>query len=98
MIPEHLLADKNWRGMLYILTNSDNLTRAVSPHIDLEECSVDFPAIKRISKPWSNAEKFLLNLAMHLFSEQYKVNLSDMDLLDTYNKEIALKAIRLRFG
>ena len=51
-----------------------------------------------ITKPWSSEEKFMLALALHLFNENNKLpNLSDMDLLDSVNKEIALKAIIYRY-
>jgi hypothetical protein len=98
MIPEHLIADRYWRGTLYIFTENEKLKRLAGKYVDLEECAIDVAGLKRISKPWSESEKFMLNLALHLFNEKNKVNLSDMDYLDTGNKAIALKAIQLRFA
>ena len=95
---QELISDRYWRGTIFIFSQSETLKRVVQPYVDLEERSIDFEGLKRISLPWSNADKFMLNLALHLFSEQYEVNLSDMDYLDSKNKAIALKAIRLRFS
>ncbi|MDP4095445.1 hypothetical protein OIN60_01390 [Paenibacillus sp. P96] len=98
MIPQHLLADRYWRGALYIFTECEKLQRYVGTYIDFEEYTIDSVGLKRISKPWSESEKFMLNLALHLFNEKNNVNLSGMDYLDSNNKAIALKAIQLRFA
>ncbi|MEK4052682.1 hypothetical protein MHB84_03440 [Paenibacillus sp. FSL F4-0087] len=95
---QELLTDRNWRGMIYIFSHNQNLKRAVEPFVDLDERSIDFDGLRRISLPWSKAEKFMLNLALHIFSERNEVTLSDMDYLDSTNKAIALRAIQLRFG
>ncbi|MGG1673292.1 hypothetical protein ACIFOE_22175 [Paenibacillus sp. NRS-1783] len=97
MIPKHLLADRHWRGTLHIFVNNAKLQSYAAPHVDFEDCTINISALKKMSRPWSQSEKFMLNLALHLFNESNKVNLSDMDYLDDYNKEIALKAIQLRF-
>lgn len=98
MIPEELMQDRNWRGALYIFVGNAKLQQCIASYIDFDACTIDAAGLKRISRPWGTSERFMLNLALHLFNERYKVNLSDMDYLDQKNKEIALKAIRLRFA
>lgn len=97
-IPRHLQQDRYWKGALHIFLNNPKLQRYASSHIDFEECTINGEGLKRIARPWSDSEKFMLNLALHLFNERYKINLSDMDILDSNNREIALKAIQMRFA
>ncbi|WP_438349905.1 hypothetical protein ACP8HI_04340 [Paenibacillus sp. FA6] len=97
-IPEELMKDRYWRGTLYLFTEHSLLQRYIATHIDFAECTIDITGLKRISKPWSQSEKFILCLALHLFNESNKVNLSDMDSLDPNNKELVFEALQLRFG
>lgn len=98
-IPEHLLRDRYWGSLIYLFQHCAKLqTYFTTKYIDIEEGTVATAKLKRIAAPWSQSEKFMLNLALHLFNEQNKVNLSDMDYLDDYNRQIALKAIQLRFS
>lgn len=48
--------------------------------------------------PFSTSEKIMLNLALHLFNERNKFNLTDIDYLDSHNKDLAFKAMRMRFN
>lgn len=100
MIPQELVQDRNWRGTLYIFTHHTKLQGFIPTHIDFQEGTIEADALKRISKSkcWSPSEKFMLSLALHLYSERHNVNLSDMDRLDSYNTQIALKAIQMRFA
>lgn len=98
IIPRELQQDRYWRGTLHIFLNNPKLQRYVAPYINFNECTINAEGLKRASRPWSDSEKFMLNLALHLFNERYKVNLSDMDYLDTNNRQIALKAIQMRFA
>lgn len=98
-LPEHLLNDRYWRGTLYLFINNSKLKQYFIPtFFDLEEGIVEAEKLKKKSNPWSQSEKFMLRLALHLFNERHAVNLSDMDYLDTRNKALAMEAIRLRFG
>lgn len=100
-IPAHLvLQDRYWRGTLHLFSKHDRLNGYLnSKFFDFEEETIDFAALKRAARPWSESEKFMLNLALHLFNQQTKqVNLSDMDYLDSMNKRLALEAISLRFN
>jgi hypothetical protein len=95
----NLFSDRHWRGLLYLFGSNPKLKQYFNTHFfDLDAGTVRTIELKRISRPWSNSERFMLNLALHLFNENNKVNLSDMDYLDRSNKELALSAIRLRFG
>jgi len=98
-IPTHLWQDRYWRGMLHLFVEQPALNRLFnSRYFDFESGIVEVDAMKRAARPWSPAEKFMLSLALHLFNERYKVNLSDMDSLDPNNKKLAFKAILLRFS
>lgn len=99
-IPDHLVvADRYWRGTLHLFSKHDRLNGCLnSKYFDFEEGTIDFAALKRAARPWSESEKFMLNLALHLFNQRNKVNLSDMDYLDSTNKQLALEAISLRFN
>ncbi|MNW54439.1 hypothetical protein D3C74_320400 [compost metagenome] len=94
------MKDRHWCGMLHLFRNQDTLKRFLTEqYFDLEEGSIRVVALKRLARPWSQSEKFMLNLALHLFNEQLaKVSLSDMDYLDTRNKQLAFEAMKLRFG
>lgn len=96
-VPTHLMQDKYWRGTLHIFTQNEKLKYAAAPYVDVEDCTINRAGLKRISKPWSRSERFMLELALHLYSERNKVNLTDMDYLDSRNKQIAFEAIKLRF-
>ncbi|MFD2614469.1 hypothetical protein [Paenibacillus gansuensis] len=97
-IPNHLTQDRYWGALLMLFSKQPRLQMYFTPrYFDLEEGIVDYHALTKIAKPWSSSERFLLQLALHLFNERYKVNLSDMDYLDPTNKQLALNAIRHRF-
>ncbi|MEF2247716.1 hypothetical protein [Paenibacillus sp. IITD108] len=99
MIPDHLLRDRYWKAMLYLFSNHPKLERYfTAQYFDLESGTVRAAALKKAAAPWSESEKFVLNLALHCFNEIHKVNLSDMDYLDQQSKQLAFEAIKLRFG
>ncbi|MDK8193744.1 hypothetical protein QP794_27040 [Paenibacillus sp. UMB7766-LJ446] len=99
-IPQHLYQDKYWRSTLYLFMNQPSLRRCLTTkYFDLEGGIIESAALKRLSKPWSLAEKFMLNLALHLFNANLaKVNLADMDYLDSNNLALVHEALKIRFG
>lgn len=106
-IPQHMLSDRYWKATLHLFAKHALLKRYFTTKyfdfeedtIDFEEDTIDSAALKRLSRTWSQSEKFMLNLALHLFNERLaKVNLSDMDYLDEFNKQLVLEALRLRFN
>ncbi|WP_238652339.1 hypothetical protein [Paenibacillus piscarius] len=99
-IPQLMLTDCYWRALNHLFTQHSLLQRYLTTqYFDMEEGTVDAAALKRLSRPWSQSEKFMLNLALHLFNERLaKVNLSDMDYLDDFNKLLVIEALRLRFN
>lgn len=97
MLSTDLIHDRYWRGTLHIFEENEKLQRYIATHIDFEALTINASELLRISKSWSRSEKFMLRLALHLFNEQYSFNLSDIDYLDSKNREIAFNAIRLRF-
>lgn len=96
-VPNELLKDRYWKGTLHIFAQSPKLQGYIRTHIDFIDQTINISGLKYISRPWSPSEKFMLNLALHLYNERNKVNLSDIDYLDSNNKQIALHAIKLRF-
>lgn len=99
-IPSELMRDRYWAPLLLLFTKHPKLQR-YAQYIDLEELTVDAYTLMQIAKPWSTSERFMLYLALHLFSEinaQNELNISDMDRLDTKNRELAFKALQLRFA
>lgn len=98
-IPSHLAKDRYWAPLLLLFTKHPKLQR-YAQYIDLDELTVNAYTLMQIAKPWSTSEKFMFYLALHLFSEinaQHELNLSDMDRLDSKNRELAFKALQLRF-
>lgn len=98
-IPTHLMKDRYWSGMLHLFLNHPKLQRCLTTqYFDIEEGSIKAAALKNLAKPWAESEKFMLDLALHMYNEQNKVNLSEMDYLDPINKTLAFEALRLRYG
>lgn len=96
-LPIEFVGDRYWRGTLYIFTNNSKLRNYINSHIDFNDHTINISGLKYVSRPWSPSEKFMLNLALHLYNERNKMNLSDIDYLDSNNRQIALQAIKLRF-
>lgn len=97
-IPASLMQDRYWASIIHLFSNHSKLKTVFNTkYFDLEIGEIKVTSLKRLASPWSQSEKFMLNLALHLFNERNKVNLSDMDYLDDYNKKLALEAISIRF-
>jgi hypothetical protein len=97
-IPSHIARDRYWKGVIHLFSNNGKLKQVfTTKYFDLEVGLIKISSLKKVSAAWSQSEKFLLNLALHLYNESNKVNLSDMDYLDDYNKKLAMEAIALRF-
>lgn len=98
-IPTHLINDRYWSGILHLFMKNAKLQRCLTEqYFDFEEGTIKASALKQLAKPWSQSERFMLELALHLYNEQHKVNLSDMDYLDSNNKTLAFEALHMRFG
>ncbi|AIQ26940.1 MULTISPECIES: hypothetical protein [unclassified Paenibacillus] len=98
MIPEHLFQDRYWRGLLHIFTNHNKLKQFLSnpDFFDFEELSLHVEALLKASKGWSPCEKFMLEVALHLFNGINKIDLSQADRLDNKSTEILREALLLR--
>ncbi|MEH7122079.1 hypothetical protein V7127_02420 [Bacillus sp. JJ1773] len=97
-IPSSIARDRYWRGVIHLFQNNLKLKSVfTTKYFDLEAGSIKITSLKRVAAPWSHSEKFMLNLALHLYNERNKVNLSDIDYLDEYNKKLAMEAIKMRF-
>jgi hypothetical protein len=97
-IPGYMATDRYWKAVIHLFMNHSKLKSVfTTKYFDLENGSIKIAALKKLAGPWSQSEKFMLNLALHLYNERNKVNLSDMDYLDVYNRKLAMEAITKRF-
>ncbi len=97
-IPQHLLKDRYWSSLLHLFTNHPKLKSVLTTkYFDMSDETVKMQALKRKAAPWSTSERIILNLALHLFNERNKFNLTDLDYLDDNNQQLALEAIKIRF-
>lgn len=100
MIPEHLLQDRYWRGLLYIFMNHNKLKQLLSKpeFIDFEEMTVHMEALLEASKSWGLTDKFMLYVALHTFNGRVKYDMADADHLDDKNADILITALRMRYA
>lgn len=97
-IPNSLLKDRHWASLIHLFQNQWKLQQVFNTkYFDLDSEIVHVQSLKRTAAPWSHSEKIFLNLALHLFNERNKFNLSDLDYLDDFNKRLAMEAIKIRF-
>lgn len=97
-IPDYLIKDMYWKGVIHLFSNNKKLNSVFNTkYFDMKNGSIKVQELKKIAAPWSTSEKFMLYLALHLYNESNKVNLSDMDHLDECNKRLAVEAIKLRY-
>jgi hypothetical protein len=97
----HLSTDRYWGSLIHIFKNHPKLQGYLTTkYFDLDAMDINIKALKAVSRPWSSSEKFMLNLALHLFNENNKLpgGLGDFDCLDSNNRKIAFEAIKIRFG
>jgi hypothetical protein len=98
-IPTSLLRDRYWASLIHLFQNHYCLKSAfTTKYFDLETETIKTQVLKKNSSVWSHSEKIMLSLALHLFNERNKFNLSDLDYLDDNNRKLAYEAIRIRFG
>lgn len=98
IIPSSLLRDRYWGSLIHLFKNHQKLRGVfTTKFFDMKEGTIKVQSLKRNAGPWSNSEKVMLNLALHLFNERNKFNLSDLDCLDDNNKKLALEAMQIRF-
>jgi hypothetical protein len=98
-IPVSLMKDRYWASLIHLFQNHYKLKSVfTTKYFDLNGERVKIQALKKYAGVWSHSEKILLSLALHLFNEKNKFILSDLDYLDSSNKQLAYEAIRIRFG
>jgi hypothetical protein len=99
VIPQDLMRSKYWKPVLFLFSEHSKLSQYfTTKYFDLSAQRIKVQALKNVAKPWSESEKFMLNLALHCYNERNRVNLGDMDYLDANNTELAFKALRMRYG
>jgi hypothetical protein len=88
-IPVHLMKDRYWASMLHLFMKHPKLKDVLTTkYFDIEAEHVKIQSLKKNTSVWSHSEKIMLNLALHLFNERNKFNLSDLDYLDSWNKQL----------
>lgn len=99
-VPTHLYHSREWRALIHCFTECWKLQRYfTTEYFDLDNATVRVQALKRVSAPWSQSEKFMLKLALHLFNGTNKApDLYGMDYLDENNTRIAFEALAIRYG
>lgn len=97
-IPTHLVQDRYWKSLIYLFQEHPKLNQCfTSRYFNFEEETIKVKSLQSVSAPWSHSEKIMLRLALHLFNERHRFNLSDFDWLDDNNKQLAYRAISMRF-
>jgi hypothetical protein len=90
--------DPYWAAVLFLFTNHSKLQNYLTDdYINIYEGIIEEEKLKKLSKPWSRSEKFVLQLALHLYSGRGKLDLNDIDYLDDENKRLVIEAMKLRF-
>lgn len=98
MKPDVTMNNPYLDALLYIFTNHSKLEKYLTAeYIDVESQTLYIKKLKQVSKLWSLSEKFMLNLALHLYGIQGKIDLNMIDYLDQNNKRIAMSALKIRF-
>lgn len=98
VMPERILKDRYWQPLIFLFQQNAKLNQYFTDeYFEFEEGTIKVAALRAKSKYWSQSERFMLSLALHLHSDRNKINLSDMDYLDNNNKELVIDAIRMRF-
>lgn len=98
-IPENLYKDRYWMPVIFLFSKHPKLSGCfTTKYFDFQKVQIKVRSLKRDAAPWSDGEKFMLNLALHLYNPLNKVDLSGMDRLDYENKELAIEAIQIRYG
>lgn len=97
-IPSSLMNDRYWKPLIYLFSNHSKLNQCfTTKYFNFDEETVKIQSLQRIAGPWSNSEKIMLKLALHLFNPRNKFDLSDLDYLDDFNKKLAFDAMQMRF-
>lgn len=89
--------DPNWSALLYLFRNHYKLQSYLTAEY-FKEGYINQEALLKKSKAWSRSEKFILKLAIHLYSGFVKIDLNEMDCLDDNNKRLVFKALKIRFN
>lgn len=99
-IPSQLFEDKYWKGLLHIFMNHGKLKHFLSDpaYFDFEEFTLHSDKLLEASKDWGTGERFMLEVALHMFNGIHKVDLSKADVLEDKYLEIVIHALRLRYA
>lgn len=97
----NLEQDREWGPLLLIIRFLDKKAgKGLMAYVDMERQTVNINGL--LDQNMSSGEKFLINLAAHLFNcADYPLphdGLGDMDVLGGEHLAVALKAIAMRFG
>lgn len=98
VIPMEMYRDVYWKSLIYLFTNHPKLKACFNKkYIDLDERSVHIDKLKRDSRAWSASEKLVLHIALTLYNDSGKPDLSNMSLLGPENVQLVLDAMAMRY-
>lgn len=87
-----------WAVVIYIFSNHSKLQRYLTDeYIDFDNQVIDVKKLLKLSKPWSRSERFFVKLVLHLYNGEVRVDLNDIDYLDSNNRELVKNTLKLRF-
>lgn len=91
--------DPYWATVVYLFSNHSKLQSYLTDeYVNIHEGFIEQGKLLRVSRTWSRSEKFILQLALHLYSNQVQLDLNEIDFLDKNNKHLVLEALRIRFS
>ncbi|UQD53394.1 hypothetical protein C0971_16230 [Bacillus methanolicus] len=98
-IPSGVTRSRYWKPVIYLFSEHPKLQNYyTTEYFDLNARGINVKKLRQISKYWSTSEKFILNLALHLYNSSTPIDLGEIDYLDEKNKKLVLTALQFRFG
>lgn len=73
-IPSTLFNDRYWASLIHLFKNHYRLNDYfTTKFFNMSDETIRIQALKRHASPWSNSEKIMFNLTLHLFKERNKI-------------------------
>ncbi len=88
--------EPEYMAALYLLS-APVLASRVEGHVEYRQ--IRFSKLAGVAEPWGGGEKALVKLAAALFNSCWRADLNEVfGALDSHNRELALVALRIRYG
>ena len=99
IVPAWVETDPCWVAALHVLQAPALMAKGVMRHVDLQAREIDFPALRRRARAWSDGERTLLAAAGALFGYLPGAELRDLVAdLDEDNLRRVIEAVRAYRG